>query len=391
MYNIKFADYVPQPEPVKSDYIVGVHYFPGWKPGAHHTGGFKCIENFPERTPLIGYYDESSPEVCDWEIKWAVEHGVNCFIYCWYRNMQNIGKPVTRDGLILDHAIHDSLFNARYKYMINFAIMWEAGNCAGCTDETDLLENLMPFWLDEYFTKPNYLKINNKPVLFVYDYFQRVLDALGGPEKQKAAFAKCEEMCKAHEFDGMIFQVEYRSDDLEIIKKFRDSGYDQSFAYCWHTRKQFPNDEEAIANQIEMMKMRMEFDPYFYIGTASVAWDPYPWTILESEEAAKVTTRWKLSPESWRGLLETVKSFADSLPKDALGRKFIMLDNWNEWSEGHYIAPHLSGGFKYLQAVREVLTKRDNLPDYRLPEILGLESEYMYNAIAGALDMFRKK
>lgn len=49
-----------------------------------------------------------------------------------------------------------------------------------------------------------------------------------------------------------------------------------------------------------------------------------------------------------------------------------MLDNWNEWGEGHYIAPHLAGGFKYLQAVREVFTKRNNLPDYRLPDQLGL-------------------
>ena len=44
----------------------------------------------------------------------------------------------------------------------------------------------------------------------------------------------------------------------------------------------------------------------------------------------------------------------------------------------YIVGAHHTGGFKYLQAVREVLTKRDNLPDYRLPDVLGLESEYMY-------------
>lgn len=57
-----------------------------------------------------------------------------------------------------------------------------------------------------------------------------------------------------------------------------------------------------------------------------------------------------------------------------------MIDNWNEWSEGHYVAPHLGGGFKYLQAIREEFTKRDNLPDYRTPQQLELgpyDSEWL--------------
>ena len=49
-----------------------------------------------------------------------------------------------------------------------------------------------------------------------------------------------------------------------------------------------------------------------------------------------------------------------------------MIDNWNEWDEGHYIAPSHEYGFRYLQAIREELTLRDNLPDYRMPQDLGL-------------------
>lgn len=49
-----------------------------------------------------------------------------------------------------------------------------------------------------------------------------------------------------------------------------------------------------------------------------------------------------------------------------------MLDNWNEWDEGHYVAPSHEFGFRYLQAIREELTLRDNLPDNRMPQDLGL-------------------
>ncbi|MHB1483734.1 MAG: glycoside hydrolase family 99-like domain-containing protein [Saccharofermentanales bacterium] len=368
MYGFKTEDYVPEPQPVKSDYVIACHYFPGWKPGSHR--GFDAIWNYPERTPLMGYYDESNPEVTDWEIKWAVEHGVNCFIYCWYRRNENVGKPVTLESLNLAHEIHEGLFNARYKDMMKFAIMWEAGNAGGIENVEDLLNNLMPFWIENYFTKPNYLVIDNKPVLFVYDYFLKIMNAAGSsPEDQKKAFEQCSEMVKEYGFDGITFQVEYRYEDLSILQKLKDGGYDQAFAYCWHTLQQYPTDKEVIERQMHLMTMRESFDPYFTILTCSQAWDPHPWATPEKKDTV---TRWKLSPDNWRSLLERVKGLAESLPEDALGHRLIMLDNWNEWSEGHYISPHLSGGFKYLQAVREVFTKRDNLPDYRLPDVLGL-------------------
>ena len=67
-----------------------------------------------------------------------------------------------------------------------------------------------------------------------------------------------------------------------------------------------------------------------------------------------------------------MKKTADALPDGAWGKRIFMLDNWNEWDEGHYIAPSHEHGFRYLQAVREELSARDNLPDYRTPADMGL-------------------
>lgn len=38
-------------------------------------------------------------------------------------------------------------------------------------------------------------------------------------------------------------------------------------------------------------------------------------------------------------------NFASMLPSNELGSKMLLLDNWNEWSEGHYIAPYREYGF----------------------------------------------
>ena len=66
-----------------------------------------------------------------------------------------------------------------------------------------------------------------------------------------------------------------------------------------------------------------------------------------------------------------MKEICDSLPEDAIARRIIMIDNWNEWDEGHFVAPSHKFGFKYLQAIREALTECDNLPDYITPHDQG--------------------
>ena len=84
---------------------------------------------------------------------------------------------------------------------------------------------------------------------------------------------------------------------------------------------------------------------------------------------------WYLCPEKYRVLLERMKAMIDSLPEDAWARRIVMIDNWNEWDEGHFVAPSHKFGFKYLQAIREVFTKRNNLPDYFPPHDQGFTGD----------------
>ena len=169
MYNVKLENYVPAPSVAEPDRIVAAHYYAAWKKGsAGIHEGFDDLHTYPDRTPLCGYYDEENPEYSDWEIKWALEHGINCFIHCWYRKPENMGKPVTVNDLRCGHGLHESFFNAKYNQMMKFAIMFENSPRWGTTDSRDIVENLMPFWCENYFKRGNYLIIDNKPVLFLY-------------------------------------------------------------------------------------------------------------------------------------------------------------------------------------------------------------------------------
>ncbi|MCZ7597377.1 MAG: hypothetical protein M5U09_05980, partial [Gammaproteobacteria bacterium] len=143
-------DYVPPPQHVraKDDLLIGAHMCPLWKMD-ERAQVREPIVGWPEPpTPALGYYDEGSPEVTDWEIGVVPpRHGIDYFVYCWYR--AHHGAPVEQR---LGHGIHEGLFNARYGDQFKFAIMWVNGNAAGVADEADLFDNLLPYWIETYFS-----------------------------------------------------------------------------------------------------------------------------------------------------------------------------------------------------------------------------------------------
>lgn len=381
MYNIKLNEYIPKPNPAKPDRIVAAHYYAAWKYGAAevHEGFNDLADEYPDRTPLMGYYDEENPEVCDWEIKWAVEHGINCFIHCWYRKKENYGKCVTVNDLRCGHGLHEALFNAKYEEFMKFAIMFEATAKWGGTDERDMIENLMPFWMEKYFKRGNYLLIDNKPVLFVYNQNRLARECFQSAESQRKTFDKCREYAKQKGFDGMIFAV----CDTKLSKENHDEllarGYDFRFGYSSGyvpTHDYCDNENEIVKKQCEILKEQLGIDAKRFIPTPSCFRDTTPrrsqrWLERYPYYDFSCEKIWYLSPEKYREVLSEMKKICDTLPQDAWARKIIMIDNWNEWDEGHFVAPSHKFGFKFLQAIREVFTERENLPDYLTPQDQG--------------------
>ena len=390
MYNIRLSRYMDEPRPATSKMIVAAHYYAAWKKGAAGLhNGFDDLHGYPERTPLAGYYDEENPEYCDWEIKWAVEHGINCFIYCWYRRRENMGRPVTAADLRCGHGIHEALFNARYRSMMKFAIMFEASPRWCGTDPEDMLKNLMPFWTENYFKKDNYLIIDNRPVLLVYQQQRLARECFRDASEQKAVFDACREYCVKNGFDGMYFGVCDPSPSLEKQEEADRRGFDFRFGYnAGYTPKApYPPEDEVIAAQCDILKRRLAVDPSKNIAVASCFSDPTPRTTEHWNSMGygfSKDTIWYLHPDNYRRLLEEMKKITDALPENAWGRRLFMIDNWNEWDEGHYVSPSHEFGFRYLEAIREVMTERDNLPDYRMPQDLGLSR---FNGSWGEPDM----
>jgi hypothetical protein len=80
----------------------------------------------------------------------------------------------------------------------------------------------------------------------------------------------------------------------------------------------------------------------------SIGWDP------SGLGCAPGGDGW-LSPQDYKSLATWIKDeFINKLPDGSLGRRMIMIDNWNEFGEGHFIMPSNLAGFGYLDALRDV-------------------------------------
>ena len=346
---------VPEPQPVATRLLIGAHNCPLWE--ADKPEMWANILKHPGRTPALGFYAQENPEVADWETKWAVEHGISFFIYCWYRDGQG-GAVRTHFG----SAIHDSLFRSKFVGKMKFTIMWEnqVRGQAGVADQRDLMTNLMPYWVENYFKHPSYLKVDNKPVLFVYRP-EFLIDDLGGVENVARAFAMMRQACRNAGFDGLYLLGEYRGLDPDQLRLMKRLGLDYTFAYCWYVPNS-PKPEQAIRAQMADIRKTQELHILPQVVTVSQGWSGW-------QDEGSI---WSIPPHDYESLLRQAGEFVSTLPANELGSRMLLLDNWNEWGEGHYIAPHRENGFGYLDAVRKVFAAPRVPHVDLLPEDVGL-------------------
>jgi len=347
--------YIPEPKPASSKILIGAHHCPLWE--ANTPRMWDNVLKHPERTPALGFYAQENPEVSDWETLWAVEHGIDFFVYCWYRTSQ--GGPVTT---MFSSAIHEALFNSRYVDRMHFTIMWEnqQHGKSGIADERDLVENLLPFWIENYFTHPSYLQVDGKPVLFIYRP-EFLVDDLGSIENAAHAIDLMRQACRDAGFAGLYVLGENRNIDTHQLSIMQQMGLDYTFAYCWHVANS-PTPAQAIDAQLAMMRGIQQLGILPQVPTASQAWSGW-------HDEGSI---WKIPPEEFETLLRETSAFMATLPADELGSRMLLLDNWNEWGEGHYLAPYQEYGFGYLDAVRNVFTEATDPHVDLIPADIGL-------------------
>ncbi len=328
---VTHEDYVPKPvvPAGTDDYIVGMNVCSLWTDGTHF--GWHCITPFDDIRPVLGYYDEKSPEVADWEIKYQIEHGIDFQAFCVYFNaysgIQNLGSIHLYDGFM----------NAEYSDLAKFTIIWEAANAGSPRNMDEWKNHYVPYFIENFFKDPRFMMIDNRPVVCVFGS-DNISKRLGGNDKVAEAFDYLDE-CLAELGYGNVIWLSCGSSSQSL----KDMGFDGCYAYNWGNEGyKLSQNTNSILNSAKGGHVYTV--PTISVGFNNVGWAQTRHPLMTTEDYAKA--------QEW---IKT--EYLPTYAKEDWQKKLVMLSTWNEYGEGTYIMPAEGlNGFGYLDVLREAYT-----------------------------------
>ena len=360
-----------------NDYIVAAYVWPSchddslgramlWPDG---RGEWEIIERgtpwfegqYQPRQPLWGQLLDDDPEVAERWIRTALKYGVNTFIYDWYW---------FHHYPFLEGALDNGFLKAPSNGKMNFFIMYanhEVTNYWNPYINSDTETLTMDPRIDwdqwkiivervirQYFHLPNYLKFDGRPVFGLYD-----------PQMFIESFDTPEEAGRAMDY----FRDEVRKAGFKDLYVTQHSGMFKVPNEWWEKRTQsnadalkldayaFYNMASRAEDYLEYARRGVEwrdlwekrFSDRPVFPTASIGWDNTP--RYPGQEV--VVCRYNNTPEAFAASLQSAKEYADA--HASTQPKMILINAWNEWVEGSYLLPDKLYGYRYLEAVRDVM------------------------------------
>ena len=353
-----YADYCPEPEKAESeDYTLVMSVCSLWKEGTH--SGWDFVSPFDECSPLLGYYDEGNPEAMDWEIKQMAEHGIDAMQFCWFadgKTKADFDKPQKNNHL--KYALHDGYYYAKYIDYVDFCILWENAQYTDVTMTLDQFRRfLWDYWVEYYFTHPNYLKVDNKIFFEIYDY-KLFVKTFGGVDGCKAIIDFMNEDIKKYGFDGIT--VLFGSNTGSAYSDIAKMGADGVMPYAYTESSYDP--EVLKASYDSNVKASSEYDnvsfvPAIATGRSSLGWEGKRSPLATPDQHAKVLQYAKDALASQKNKSEKWRS------------EVIYFSTWNEYAEGHWLAPSGLNGYGYADEWRKAFTNAKEEHDDVTPTI----------------------
>lgn len=324
-----------------------------------------------DRKPLWGCCDEADPRVMEMQISEALSHGVNVFIYDWYWYDR---RP------FLEQCLDEGFLGAANNRQMKFYIMW-ANHDANYTWDTRLsdltwredctvwsgqvdrpeFEKIAHRIIEKYFSRPNYYRIDGKPLFMIYDV-DNLVAGLGGIEATREAldWFRAETVKAGHpglqlQLTGWGERVSNMSgvdgihtvSTKEIVPVL---GFDSVTNYQFVHFCNMNNDYADILPVVAAEWARMDRDytvPYY--PHVSVGWDNNPRFRGYVPCVCRGNT-----PDLFEKALRMAKEYVDTHKN--LPVPLITVNSWNEWTETSYLEPDTKYGYGYLEAIQRVFS-----------------------------------
>lgn len=323
-------------DPLEHDLLIGAHYYVWYNSDSWWMDWLDRVPGEPE----LGEYTSSNREVINQHIKWALEHGINWFNISWW-------GPKSDEGRILE----ENFLNADLASHIDFSILYEStGRLQSARDdmsyfhfengenEKQLIRDFK--YLEEtFFGENNYLRINNRPVIFIY-----LASSMSGQIKE--AFANAKDAIEAEPYligdvlsAGPAILHNDWIDEFDAVSLYNlynpqivaDRDFSEFVEYV---------DKSSLNWKLTANHVNLNLIPNVIPGYNDSIYRDNP-----------VLNR---SSEGFQRLLDM------ALERRSDGINAILITSFNEWPEYTAIEPGQAFGTTYLEIIEEKLTKVSN-------------------------------
>ena len=355
------AFYLPQYYPFKENDEWWGKGFTEWTNVGKAKPLFKG-HNQPRVPTELGYYDLRLPEVREQQAELAREAGVTAFCYWhyWFGNGKRLLERVFDE--VLESGKPDFPFCLGWANHSWYAKTWDINS-----QKSDklLIEQTYPGlddakmhfdFLVKAFKDPRYIKIDGKPLFFIF----RPKDL---PESYINYFQK---RAIAEGFPGILFVAQLTaSDNKEFFIKL---GYDLFVVQrlgAFMERQKFKG-QTRLLRYIRIIKGLFQNRPPFCYDYANSLDLFVTDEELANDVLPSIVPQWDHTPRSgWNGSLyinatpklfyKQVKKALNVIKDKPDDRKIIFLKSWNEWGEGNFMEPDLTYGRGFCEALRKAL------------------------------------
>lgn len=315
---------------IEDNMLIGAFYYPWYDKNRHWLEGYKG-------TPILGEYSSEDQSVISKHIDWASEYGIDFFLMSWW------GPNSWEDITLRNHFLKSE--DITY---IKFAILYESygrlkANENGKINFDDpdnklrLIEDFK-YLSKTYFNHEQYLKIDNKPVVFIY--LTRVFD---GDYKSAITELRAEIRKEGYELyligDQVYWQSPHEESEKELMKQFNAIT-----AYNMHA-----SVSDININFVE--KVSNKYKEWFETADG-LGVDFIPNVMPGFDDTA-------VRPEAKHPVISRdtshFKYFCEEARKYLSDKNIILITSWNEWHEYTQIEPDQNYLERYLEVIKQTL------------------------------------
>ncbi|MBC7682589.1 MAG: glycoside hydrolase family 99-like domain-containing protein [Ferruginibacter sp.] len=320
-------------------YSIGSYYYPGWKADTTvvpPTDPWQRIYAYPDREPLLGWYKEGDTAVMDQQLRWMSDYGLDFVVFDWYWTSN---RPRN------EHALNAYML-APNKSLVKFAIMW--ANHENYPKSEENFRSIAQYWVNTYLKDPQYKRINNQPVVYIYSPSDLESKAKAFGSSTLALINQANVIAQQAGLPNIYFVAGTAAGTFAQgpVKTF---GYQAMSAYNYGLGRSFAERDAGYQRQ---WKDILATAPIPYMPNMTSGWDKRPWGGTPNDPGRDLAFS---TPDSFEAHLRSVKETMDLNPDTTLRTGVICC--WNEFGEGSYIEPTKKFGTQYLERVKKVFSQ----------------------------------